>query len=414
MQAKSLAIVGMRRSGTSSVSQVLDKLGVSFGPEEELFRGDEFNEEGYWEHKALAAVHRKFRMSLNLTSLEVDPLPDDWLERPATEHLLSQGQQVMEKFFAPLPTPWAWKDPDASQSLPFVYEYSRRAGVGRPHALICVRNPSDVAKSEIRRRSVPEMETISSWLAHTVAALQGALAGSRSVVMFSDFLADPVRALTPTVEALGLRPSPQTWIDATAAVRPELVRSHSNQDALNIYPDFVLRTYDLCLRASHGEEVTNEIQNCFTEWKALRGLFAQPEVDETPLTLQWERGSRSMTADQKYRPGRTWQTVSVEVDALPGTIVKVFIYPLPATVWIRKGEWRHGEETSEVAILAGKAGNLRKEFDMTCVTLLHGPDQFVVKTPNSKGPYILMLEFLVETNSLVTADTFGWLSRGRL
>jgi hypothetical protein len=45
-----IIVLGSFRSGTSLVSQLLDRLGVDFGPRERLKSGDKFNPGGYFEH----------------------------------------------------------------------------------------------------------------------------------------------------------------------------------------------------------------------------------------------------------------------------------------------------------------------------------------------------------------------------
>lgn len=411
MESSPLAIVGMRRSGTSSVSLALNRLGISFGPETELFKADQFNEEGYWEHKALAAIHRHFRMSLNLVSSDCDPVPPTWKERPATELLLARAQRCLAEQFLPIAGPWAWKDPDASLALPFVYEVSGRLGF-EPHVLICVRNPYDTAMSEARRRGKPEIETVGSWLAHTLTALWDSRSHRRTVVMFSDLLEEPRSALAPTLLALGVEPTEATWAAVSGAIRPELVHSNTGLDALQTYPALVGRVYELCIRAARGIDPAfeAEIEACWIEFDGYRRMFWRPRLEEAALGVLWEFEGRSQVVQTSYRPVPEWQSLSIPTGAASGSKVQLYLYPLPAVVWIRRVAWNSPSGVCEAILEQGASGNLHERHGLRCVNLLHGPDQLVLTTPAGPGPFTLEIEFLVESSNLVIGVTYKSLS----
>lgn len=410
MSGPALAIVGMRRSGTSSISQVLSRLGVSFGDPSQLFSADSFNEEGYWEHKALSAIHRKFRMSLDLGSVDCDPTPPDWFDRPWSKTLLEAGVRCLRESFLGSRGPWAWKDPDASLALPFVYEMSRRAGF-EPHVLLAVRNPSDTARSDLRRTDTPEFETVGSWLAHTLTALHDSRSHPRSIVIFSEFLAQPRETLEPVVRSLGLNPSDGEWEQAVASIRPDLVHSNLGHGGLGSHPLLVQRTYSACTRAANGfdPDIEAELESCYAEFEGYRRLFLRRRLELATLGAMWGGGEKRH-ARSTYRPNGNWQVVSIETNAAPETPVELFLYPLPANVWIRKAVWRQGDKTIEALLEPGRSGKLSSLGELICVSLIHGTDQVIVRTPQEDGPFSLELELMVESNNLVIGDTYRVLS----
>lgn len=384
------------------MSQALHHLGVSFGDPSQLFPADEFNRDGYWEHRAVTTLHRKFRLSLNLAALETDPAPDDWNERPATPSLVDSGARILQEHLFGRADTWAWKDPDASASLAFVSRYFAEAGAGTPHVVVAVRNPLAVARSEARRKGVPPSETIGSWLAHTLLALEGSREMSRSILVFEHLLENSRASLSTTVEACGLRPTESQWRLATESVKSERVTGGEDQPKAGL-PELVRRVWE---GVKEGR-VDTEAPSWIEEWKAWRSMFTRPSLDESTAFATWERSGQTVQSSSTYRPTRGFQRVSVEVGALPATLVRLHLYPLPATLWIRSAEWEgHGP----TRVMAGKSGNLRKSFEMDCVTVLHGPDQITVRTPNGKGPFQLNLDILVESNNLITGDTFAHLS----
>jgi len=275
-----------------------------------------------------------------------------------------------------------------------------------------VRNPVDVVQSEKRRRGSPELETIGAWLAHTLNALHDSRNFPRTVISFSSFLEDPCRALSPTVAAIELDPSEEEWENSVASVRRDLVHSNSSDDALDAYPALVHRVYSLCLLAASDPHavIEDEIEACYREFESYRQMFWRPALEEATVGAMWERRQESQYAQVPYRPSQTWQTVYLEMGALPCSPVQLYLYPLPANVWIRKAVWHFGGAEAEAQLEAGRSGNLRQQLGLACVSILHGPDHVLVRTPSAKGPFTLELELLVESNNLVIGETYKVLS----
>lgn len=405
-----LGIVGMRRSGTSSVCLALSRLGVFFGESARLLPGDAFNEEGYWEHQELCSALRKFRASLGLISVEYDLTPDDWRERPQTEHWLGVWQDRLEREFLPSSTPWAWKEPDASLALPFVREASTRVGA-ELSLLICVRNPASVARSDqARSGSVPE-QTVGAWLAHTLAALRESRGVARRVVLFEEFLSSPGKVLTPVVQDLGLSPSEEAWKAAEGSIRQDLAHHRLGAEALAPYPDLVRQTYELCLRAAQGiDAVEGEIDALYEEYLAWRKMFSRRPVETVQAMAQWPSAAEFAHAHASYRLGEGWRKVAFAVDARPGDPVWLFLYPLPATVWVRSARWVRDGVSAEAELTPGRYGEMRHRTQATSIATLYGPDQAVVMAPAGAGPWTLELELLVETSEVQTGQVFKTLS----
>jgi hypothetical protein len=396
----------MRRSGTSSVSLALTRLGVWFGDPDDLYSGDEFNLEGYFEHKALAAVHRKFMLSMNYSSVERDPLPKDWRDRPATDHFIKQGSSTVTKFFVGHGTHWGWKDPDASACIPFVSEYHKEAGVEEPHYVVCVRHPHDVASSQLRRMNVPLRETYAVWTAQTLLALYGTNNRSRQVIDFDDYR-NSIECLAPTLRAIDLQPTAAQFENAQKSFRPELVTAPQIRPEL---PPFVDKVYRIAMKATTGVDMSSEIEAVMNQWLEMRDLCTVTSLPATELVATWSRASRLLSSSVRYVPNRTWQTVQLRVDALPGTTVNIRAYHLPASIWIRRAKWGAGGQSIAAPVFAARSGHFRKEFGFPVVTVMPADDQFALKTPSFKGPYVLDLDLMVESNASLTAEVFRLLA----
>ncbi len=385
-------------------------VGVYFGNNDYLYQGDTHNQGGYWEHKAVNSAHRKFHLSLNLAGLDVDPLPDDWRERPMSE-VMVRGTALMLKTHFSGKLFWGWKDPQASTLMPFVYDVFRQTGI-QPVLVLCVRNPIDVASSQKKRQGSPEAQTLGGWLLSTLAALRDSKGMARTVIMYSSFLENPRSCLESTIDLLNMEVSDQQWASASEWVRAELSHGSVRYEELTKLPAIFKKTFDICIAASKDAQALNQgvfdedIEVLWKEWGGWHNLFSRPPFPEATLGLSWERAGDKHVQEQMYRPSRSWQTISCSSRALPGSRVSVRIYPLPAIVWIRKAIWKDGEIALPAKLLPGLHGQLDEDAGYKRVWLFHGTEQFAVEAPIAKGVFELELEVLIETSNVISGMTF--------
>jgi len=155
MNRRPVLVVGMHRSGTSLVAQVLDDLGVELGGSEEVDKDHaEDNERGFWEPPGLVELNDRILRSWGASWChphldarpstldptfrdEIETLAEDWGHRYAS---------------------WAWKDPRLSLTWPFWLPHL-------PGALIlwCVRHPLEVAASLLARNAFPTRAGLLLW-----------------------------------------------------------------------------------------------------------------------------------------------------------------------------------------------------------------------------------------------------------
>ena len=104
MEKKILVIAGMHRSGTSLITQWLQRCGLSIG--EELMAANSGNEQGYYEDMDFVRLHEEMLTRLGL--------PDTGLTGDALPALCAEGKQKMQVLLAKKSrqhVQWAWKDP---------------------------------------------------------------------------------------------------------------------------------------------------------------------------------------------------------------------------------------------------------------------------------------------------------------
>lgn len=136
-----ILVLGVERSGTSVVVEMVHRWGAYTGEPENLKKADEHNQQGYWEYTPIW----DFLVELGDLAEGASWWDASFQERvrgklflPLYRDKAVEMVAVMEKEG----TPWVWKDPALSFFLPFWKEIWSDAVY-----LITVRNPYDTALS---------------------------------------------------------------------------------------------------------------------------------------------------------------------------------------------------------------------------------------------------------------------------
>jgi GT2 family glycosyltransferase/glycosyltransferase involved in cell wall biosynthesis len=207
-----MVVLGMHRSGTSSVAGLLARMGVAVGPEHDLLVGPD-NPKGHYESARLhmACVRR------------LAAAGGDWRSPPsidpaaAIDAFRREVGALVDEFDAR--RPWLFKEPRlcllARELLPLLT---------RPLFVHVVRDPLAVAASLAARDGFAPVEALALWERYTRDAFEASRGWPRLIVDYDALCADPhatTRALHDGLRALGLddvhMPSAEVlhaWIDA--------------------------------------------------------------------------------------------------------------------------------------------------------------------------------------------------------
>ncbi len=410
-----VVIVGMCRSGTSSVAGALAALGVYFGRAELLYAADSHNETGYWEHKLVNAANRKFHMSLNLRSLDSDPLPEDWLQRPMSDTFTTGLADVMKTHLSSHPL-WGWKDPQASTTLPYVREAFRRLDQ-EPVVVICVRNPLDVAESQAKRQGSPKLQTVGAWMLSTLAALRDSCGLCRRVVLYESLLEDPQSMLEPIADVLNIQVAQMDWSFIKSLIRPSLSHGAGTQPDFGALPSLVQEIYELCKDISKSPSdldaglFDKSINELWKAWKTWHDMLERSEIGEVSFRLSWASGGEPQVRETKYRPSKHWQTLKCKCDARQAAKVALHLFPLPAIIWVRKAVWCVDTREIPTRLQPGQNGQLDEFQGIQRIWAFHGAEQAWCVAPKATDSAILEIEVLIESGNLITGLTVQDLSR---
>ncbi|MGB0132782.1 glycosyltransferase [Dokdonella sp.] len=191
-----IVVLGMHRSGTSSVGGVLSLLGAWPGPDEILLRGAD-NPRGHFEHGELhmACVQR------------LQAAGGDWKQPPsncpvAAVDAFRQASAAILDTLEPK-RPWFIKEPRlcllARELLPLLT---------RPVFIHVIRDPSEVADSLRRRDGMLAKEALALWEAYTRSAFAASDGWQRVIVDYNALIRDPsntTRKLLEELHTLGIR-----------------------------------------------------------------------------------------------------------------------------------------------------------------------------------------------------------------
>lgn len=228
-----ILVVGMHRSGTSLLGNLLSRAGVSLpGP---LIAGDQHNPEGYFERADITDLQERLLIALDRwwpSAQGIHPLPSDWLCRGCTHTTLDQLHALLVRDSAKQSSPWAIKDPRTSLLLPL---WRRLAGeLQIPLRLIlAVRHPSEVVQSLCHRDGDAAGMTARRaellWWRHNQAVLDHAHGLPLQVVDYGQWFGSgqaPAMQLQRLWQFCGLpEPGMETFDQCLAQIKPEHRRS---------------------------------------------------------------------------------------------------------------------------------------------------------------------------------------------
>ena len=243
-----ICVLGMHRSGTSMVTQLLAGCGVYLGEHDDLVAADQDNADGYWENKRFVDINEAVFALIGAGWDHPAGMPEGWESDGRFLRLRSRGLQLVEAFRESV---WGWKDPRTTLVVPFW-----RSILPHLRPLICIRNPLDVALSLHRRNNFSYEAGIRLWYDYNLAALRALEGVERVVTHYDVFFERPAEELARVASALELEVAEDIVAKAASVVKPSLRHAAFGFDALleaEVRPE-VLRLYAMLCRDA-GVEV---------------------------------------------------------------------------------------------------------------------------------------------------------------
>lgn len=196
-----IVILGMHRSGTSVVTELVRALGAYAGEPDALQIPDLFNPNGYWEHKEAVAIDTEL----------LDVLHANWTDRISHADVARLSQQQHDDALARIGRviaslehhgPFVLKDPRMSLLFPLW-----REALDAPVCVIVWRHPLAVARSLMTRDRKPFAVSLAAWEHHYRTIFRDTAGLPRVLVSYEELLANPsatIAALHADLERLGV------------------------------------------------------------------------------------------------------------------------------------------------------------------------------------------------------------------
>jgi len=231
MAGKAILVLGMHRSGTSSVTGMLECLGASLGSDP--LPADEHNPRGYAEHRRVVEIHDRFLRARGL-AWDSPRAPDgDDFASDAGREALDALVAVLRAEFTDAPL-WALKDPRVCRLLPLWDEVFDALGIA-PGMVLVLRHPAEIVSSLVRRDDMTASRAQLLYLDHLLRAEQGSRGRPRSLVHYPALFDDWRAVAKKLADDLGLvwpRDTLTAAADIDAFLSPDLRHHRAATDAV--------------------------------------------------------------------------------------------------------------------------------------------------------------------------------------
>ena len=207
-QRQIVVVLGMHRSGTSLLSNMLHVLGVDMADTTDHVSPK--NPGGFWERPALVAIHDKILEAIGrpiALPSHVLPFPAAWWRSKAVQALKPKLIEYLRAELAKSSNPWGFKDPRTCRLLPLWQEIFREINV-EPIFVNAVRAPSEASasmsqKSSARKMSVANGELM--WLSYNYDVARYVTTRFRPIqVNYEDWFADANAVAHRLCDELGI------------------------------------------------------------------------------------------------------------------------------------------------------------------------------------------------------------------
>lgn len=181
-----VVVLGMHRSGTSSVAGTLVKLGGEAPAH--LMKDNAFNERGYFESALIVQFNDDILASAGSRWDDWRPFNPNWYDSVVAEEFRARAHEVFKMEFATAALP-IMKDPRIGRFFPFWRQVIEDMGK-RIRIVMPLRSPWDVAKSLKHRDEMTVSYAVMLWLRYVLDAEAETRNLPRSIFSWQDFLGD--------------------------------------------------------------------------------------------------------------------------------------------------------------------------------------------------------------------------------
>lgn len=226
-------VLGMHRSGTSTLTKGLQALGVDLGSDFNPATPD--NPTGFWEDKNFHALNEEMLQHLHRSWDDLQLVESETV-LSGLEGFCTRARTLLDDFLRDKSLA-GLKDPRFSLLLPFWNKVFAEAGV-RVLFIIGFRNPLSVAESLSRRDDFPKVKSLWLWTLHQVFIVAGTTNFPHLVVDYDQMLENPQSQFDRLARFLSLPPNSRSLeIFCSEFLQPDLRHARHSTTDLQDDPD---------------------------------------------------------------------------------------------------------------------------------------------------------------------------------
>ena len=201
-----IVVLGMHRSGTSTITRAFNVLGVDLG-DRLLPPVQVDNAKGYFEDIDLNALNIEMLHALGSDWHCLAPIEPSDVERLHQKGYFLRAVVLLRQKTAKVSI-FGFKDPRVAKLLPFWHPVFVYCGFDTGYVLV-IRNPLSVAQSLAKRAGFSPEKSYALWLGHVLTSLLHTEEHRRVLVDYDHFLHAPQQDLELIAERLALQIDPQ-------------------------------------------------------------------------------------------------------------------------------------------------------------------------------------------------------------
>jgi hypothetical protein len=254
-----VVVLGMHRSGTSLLANLLSVLGVDLG--DNLLPGDACNQMGYWEN---ASIYHTQDALLNHLAKDwgqcglAYPFAIDWERLPELQGYKEELVSIVRAQITGAKGIWGFKDPRTCRLLPIWKQIFAELDL-EPLYVLAVRDPAVVADSLVKRDGLDPLLSELIWLLHNLDAVRDIGGDLRLVIDYDRWFTAPREQAKAVAKALDLEwPADDSeLIDRlTGTIRSDLRRAKARRPCSL---PFVAKTYEALKQAAATGQAPGEV-----------------------------------------------------------------------------------------------------------------------------------------------------------
>jgi hypothetical protein len=268
---KIVIVVGMHRSGTSLLSNIVQILGIRLG--EKLIAPDPNNRVGYYEHPEIVRLHARIleiidrRWTGQKGTLDY---PENWWRLPAVESVATDILKIIRRETSISEQPWGFKDPRASRMIP-LWRFMLNVLDIEPIYVLSVRDPLAVAASIKKRDAIDPTRGQLLWLVHNLDVLNDAGDDLKCIVDYDTWFTSPEEQFINLANSIGVNGEMATVNVLQEVIRPDL--RHYREVNYRYLP-FVEDLYRLLKEAARTGIIPDEIWKISDDVRRSKELFS--------------------------------------------------------------------------------------------------------------------------------------------